>query len=198
LPSSLPDKTRSRTISKYFKIYAGPEYDIHFRYAELEMICYICFLFGPGIPIVFPLGFICLCIIYMIEKYSLVKLYKKPPLYSISLTINCLTEIEQIPILYLMFGFWMFSNKHMFNNAVIPIDNSYDVVRYDHNILQSLVTITPGLLFLITLIILIIMHIIPKKCQGYFSITKETKIETLKSMNVDYNFFQVIIPKNKK
>jgi len=86
----------------------------------------------------------------------------------------------------------------MFNNVVIPINTSYDVVRYDHHILQSLVTITPGLLFLISLIILIIMYIITKKFQSYFSITKETKIEKLKSMNVDYSFLQVIIPKNKK
>jgi len=62
--------------------YSGPEYLIHFKYAEIESICTICLLYGPGIPILFPLGLVNLSIIYVIERYAIAKFYKRPPKYS--------------------------------------------------------------------------------------------------------------------
>jgi len=48
----------------------------------------------------------------------------------------------------------------MFHNVVIPIDNTLQVVRYDHKILDSLKTISPGYPFLITFTIEIVIIIV--------------------------------------
>ena len=39
-------------------------------------------MYGAGIPILFPLGLLCVIIIIVVEKISLAKVYRKPPLYS--------------------------------------------------------------------------------------------------------------------
>ena len=62
-PKQLPNKTRSETVSQYFELYAGPDYEIHFKYAEIENITCLCCVFGPGIPMLFPIGLVCIVFI---------------------------------------------------------------------------------------------------------------------------------------
>ena len=78
-PKRYPETTKCKTVSSFFKLYAGPEYDIAFKYAEIQFICTICFMFGQGIPVLFPLGLISLIVIFIIERIGLAKVYKKPP-----------------------------------------------------------------------------------------------------------------------
>ena len=68
-PQKYPIKTKTKTISQYVELYAGPHYDIGFRYSEIHNICSICFLYGAGIPILFPLGLISIWIIHIIDRY---------------------------------------------------------------------------------------------------------------------------------
>ena len=110
-PVKEPKNTRCKTKLEYCELYSGPPYYIHLSYAELIDICAQCFLFGPGIPIVFPIGLINLIIIYVIDKIALARLYTKPPRYSVDLTLTCIAFLTATPLLYCMFGFWMFSNK---------------------------------------------------------------------------------------
>jgi len=74
--------------------------------------------------------------------------------------MGCISDIEWIPLLYSMFGFWMFSNMQMFHNIVLPINTKLDIIRYDHNILDSLKTISPGYPLLITFIIGLLFKLI--------------------------------------
>ena len=117
-----------------------------YNYAELENICSMCFLYGPGIPIVFPLGLISLTLTYFIEKISLARLFRKPPEYSLSLTYSCTKNILLTPLLYSMFGFWVFTNKQVFDNDITGgIYTNFDPIRYKHKIITSLISNTPGM-----------------------------------------------------
>ena len=72
----MPQKTNTRTISEYFELYAGPEFEVYSKYSDLETTCCICFLFGPGIPVLFPLGLMSITVVYILDKYGLAKLYR--------------------------------------------------------------------------------------------------------------------------
>lgn len=110
-PNLLPTKTNCGTVSEYFEMYVGPEYEIHFKYAELENICCLCFVFGPGIPMLYPVGLVCILGLHLIEKYSIARLYRRPPNYSSEITYSSMRNMLRAPIYYSAVGFWMFSNR---------------------------------------------------------------------------------------
>ena len=120
----------------------------------------MCFLFGPGIPILFPIGLVCLCINYFVDRHSIARLNRRPSnLREEILQVN-LNDLLYSPIFYTGFGFWMYGNRQIFENYVKPIDSLYNPVRYDHKILNSLTYIHVGTPFLILFIISVLMKII--------------------------------------
>jgi len=77
-----PKNTKMKTISAYVDLYSGPNYDIHYKYSQLQNICTICFTYGAGIPMLFPLGFLSFIILDLVERLSMAWTFKKPPIYS--------------------------------------------------------------------------------------------------------------------
>ena len=103
-------KTQCKTIPQYYSVHSGPEYNIHYRYAALNTICSITFFYGPGIPILFPIGLFSLIATYIIERIMLAKYFRKPPSYSNSINYQCIRDILLSAYFYPIIGFWMFSN----------------------------------------------------------------------------------------
>lgn len=106
-----PKKTKCRTKYEYFEYYAGPEYLIHSRYAIMSNVAWYCFMLGPGIPILFPLGLLQLCSLYLIEKYALAYFYRAPINYNHYMNEEQVKMLLVAPILYSAFGFWFLSNR---------------------------------------------------------------------------------------
>ena len=123
-------------------------------------ICFVTMLYGPGIPVLFPIGLVALIVLYLIERYSVAKYYRMPPNFSDALNRSCLDAVLWAPFLYACLGFWMYSNRQVFENIVLPVTYLNEVVRYDHKIIGSLKRISPGTPFLILLAILIVLKII--------------------------------------
>ena len=70
----------------------------------------VCFMFGPGIPILFPIGLLALTMMYVVERYKLAVYYRLPPNFSVELNKQCINVLTWAPILYSSIGFWMYSN----------------------------------------------------------------------------------------
>merc|ERR1719183_3333671 len=73
--------TKKNTIQQYVNLYCGPEYFMHFKYSGIMNIVFITMMFGTGLPILFPLAFFALLVLYMVENYMLYYGYKQPPAY---------------------------------------------------------------------------------------------------------------------
>jgi len=56
---------------EYVKLYSGPEYLLHFKYSYLLNISFITFMFGAGMPILFPIALLSVCIFYILERLNL-------------------------------------------------------------------------------------------------------------------------------
>ena len=71
----------------------------------------MCMVFGPGIPIMFPIGLLCLSINYLVDRYSIAKFYRQPPRFRNVLIAGTLSDLMFSPIVYSAFGFWMYGNR---------------------------------------------------------------------------------------
>ena len=67
--------TNAKTMYEYESIYSGPIFAIHWKYAYILNVVYVTFLFGPGLPILFPIAFLSLFVLYMVEKLMLAYAY---------------------------------------------------------------------------------------------------------------------------
>ena len=120
------------------------------------MITSITMLFGPGMPMLFPLGLLAFIILYCCERLAIAKYYRLPPNIDDSLNYDCIQDILWTPIFYAGMGFWLFTNRQIFANDVIPIQYLHDVQRMNHEIFPSIMTLSPGtpLLYLMVIYIM--------------------------------------------
>ena len=68
-------KTKTTSIQKYINIYAGPIYFMHFKYSAIENICFVTFMYGFGMPTLFPIAAISFIILYLTERSMLFYAY---------------------------------------------------------------------------------------------------------------------------
>ena len=58
-----------------------PEYSLHTKYAQLLNVVFVAMMFGTGMPILFPLAFGYICVVYEMEKFMLINYYKNLPVF---------------------------------------------------------------------------------------------------------------------
>lgn len=90
--------------------FSGPLYYMHYKYSAVMNITFITLMFGPGIPILFPLAAVALAVRYLLENYMLYYVYKEPPAYDEKLNNSVLANMAWGPVFFLGFGYWMLSN----------------------------------------------------------------------------------------
>ena len=147
-------KTKKKTLFAYQNLYSGPEFQIHYKYAYMLTITWVTFLFGPGMPILFPIALMGLLIQYSSDQYMLAKQLRKPPVYDESMTKITVEVLKLAPFLYAMMGAWLFSNQQTFYNSVEPNQPNEVMMPSDHNFSQFFTQITPGSVFFIYLFII--------------------------------------------
>lgn len=62
-------------------LYAGPVYMLHYKYSAVLNICFVTFMYGFGIPLLFPIAVFSLTILYFVEVSMLFYSYRMPPMY---------------------------------------------------------------------------------------------------------------------
>jgi len=71
----------------------GPIFAVHNQLAWIVNVVYITFLFGPGIPLLFPITLAGLIFNLFIEKGSMAYSYQQPPMYDSKLTQSTLQAL---------------------------------------------------------------------------------------------------------
>lgn len=74
-------KTRAKTIVQFETLYSGPAFFVHYRIAFVVNIVFIAFLYGPAMPILFPIALLGLSLNYISERLRMAYSYSKPPMY---------------------------------------------------------------------------------------------------------------------
>ena len=168
LPKYKPGmKTHCKTIQAFDEIYSGPEFTLHYKYSYILVWVFVCFTFGAGLPMLFPLGFLALFLFYSIERLMIAYSYRKPPMFNSKANQRVLETMWWAPMLYCINGAWTFSNQQLFRNKVHMNEGHYVFVDTDHHLYQFFEQITPGSVFFIYLALMLLYSIygcVDKRC----------------------------------
>lgn len=169
-------ETRCRTISEYYEYYSGPDYVIENNQAALLNFILTCFLFGAGLPMLFPIALICLLILYYYEKKTICRQVRKPPDFEPKANDHLVDILLDGPILYSLFGYWMYSNPLLIHSKPItPILFKNDSLNTNHCIVDAFTEVTPATPFLILLFISVLTRI-EQNLKLHKKFCRETKL----------------------
>jgi len=164
LPSKY--KTNKSTIQQYVDTYGGPEYLIYWKYSRIINLAWVTFMFGPGIPILYPTFLLALIIQYCVERLCMAYYYKQPPMYDDTLNKNSVNLLYYAFALQMFVGYWMYSNKQIFTNEVKEVTKSNSSIPSNHSIWdpiqlnQAFPFLAVGVIFIASKIIHVIIIMI--------------------------------------
>jgi len=101
--------TKQTQIYKYIELYSEDDHVIHFKYSSMLVAVLVTFLYGAGMPLLFPVCLVHLVIFYCVERYCVAYWAPLPPSLDEKLTMNAIGWMRLGPILFLLNGFWMLS-----------------------------------------------------------------------------------------
>jgi hypothetical protein len=105
--------SKSLTLQGYINKFSGPTYFMHYKYSSIMNITFLTMVFGPGMPILFPVAAASLLVLYCLENYMLYYVYKAPPAYDEVLNNYVLGMLTKAPLFLLAFGYWMYTNPQL-------------------------------------------------------------------------------------
>jgi hypothetical protein len=108
--------TKATTVMSYVDLYAGPEFEMHFKYSAILNITFVTFMFGLGLPMLFPYALLAMLILWVSEKAMFFYSYRLPPMYDVSLGKNVINKMRAAPIFMVLFGYWFFSSRTLLSN----------------------------------------------------------------------------------
>jgi hypothetical protein len=113
--------TKKTSIQQYADLYMGPVFFIHFKYSSMLNIVFVTFMYGFGMPILFPVAAASFFTLYMVEKCMLYWSYRQPPMYDAVLNNSVLNKLSWAPWLYFIFGYWMLTNNTLYENNPVEV-----------------------------------------------------------------------------
>jgi hypothetical protein len=127
-----PFKTSSKTIQQFVDIHCGPEYAIHYRYSSIVKAIIICLMYGPALPILYPITFVTMIVMVINERLVIFYYNREPPTFDDDMTVWSIKISEWTLWLSLPFSFWIMGNRQIYDNAVYPIQYSTDIRLSGH------------------------------------------------------------------
>jgi hypothetical protein len=73
--------TKQTSIQGYVNIYSGPVYLMHYKYSMMLNTIFVTFMYGFGLPLLFPVAVLAMTVLYFVEKTMLYYAYQQPPMY---------------------------------------------------------------------------------------------------------------------
>lgn len=120
----------------YSDLYSGPEFFLHYKYSQILTVSYVTFMYGYGLPLLFPVACVSIGILYFTEKTMLYYVYKTPPNFNIASNKRFLKILRFAPILFCMVGYWMCSNWYLIHNTNLvdrePLRNFWFTIKGWH------------------------------------------------------------------
>jgi len=110
------------------------------KYSEIMNVVYLTMIFGPAMPILFPICFGTLMTMYSVEIFMLHYVFKQPPSYDEKLNNRVLKNLAFAPCLMLAMSFWMFSSPELLGtyDSMEPLKFKKDPFNAKHYWMNSL------------------------------------------------------------
>lgn len=102
--------TRAKSISQYRELYCGPIYKIEHSYATIWIICVMAFVFGPMIPLMFPMALLALMVLYAVVRLRVAYSVQRMPIYDQKANRSLLLALRYLPVVYCFMSAYLYSN----------------------------------------------------------------------------------------
>ena len=89
---------------------------MHYKYSTVLNIVFVTFMYGFGMPMLFPIACASFVVLYFQEKLMLYYGYRLPPMYDERLSESVINWMRFAPLFFLAFGYWMASNQQLLSN----------------------------------------------------------------------------------
>ena len=152
-------------------MYAGPAFSLNYKYSYIMVVVYVTFLFGAGLPILFPIAYVSLLGFYITEKLCMAYSNRIPPMFTTEANQATMKILMGAPMIYCAVGAWLFSNQQIFENSVVVNDTSDMFANSDHTFAQFFTQITPGTAYFLCFAVAFTFYfirMINKVCKRYF------------------------------
>ncbi len=94
--------------------HTGPEFRAHYRYAQNLMTVFVTMLYGPGLPLLYPLAALSFAVYLWVDKYLLLRYFKTPPRMDGKLARKASAFMLWAVVPNLVFAVWMYSTPAFF------------------------------------------------------------------------------------
>ncbi|CAD8150635.1 unnamed protein product [Paramecium pentaurelia] len=114
------------------KLSVGPEFDLDLYYANLLNTIFVTLFYCSLIPLMLPLGFLALLIHFLVQKFLLLKFYRKPPSYDEALHDSVFTLLPYSIIMHILIAIWAYGHPYIFpssSDALIDNEGFLDVSK---------------------------------------------------------------------
>jgi hypothetical protein len=103
-------KTNCKTIYDFEAMYCGYQFYAHFKISFILNAIFCTFMYGAVLPILFPVCWCQLFVMYASERLLIHYSYTKPPMYDERLIRNTIRTLYVAPVLFFGVGAVAFSN----------------------------------------------------------------------------------------
>lgn len=123
---------------RYFMFDIGPIYIMDYKIASTTSLFFIAIVFGPLVPLLYPMALLAIILQYWIEVWSLRRFYKlnQAQKQDEQMTQVNLKMLLAAPLIGLAVNIWAYSNRQMFENKIDPV-KSIDEVVLSHHLLTD-------------------------------------------------------------
>ena len=97
--------------------FAPPAFKLEERSAQMLNTIAVTLAFCPGLPILLPIATVSLTLAYAVDKYLIVKFYRRPPPYNSKLPEKVLSILPYIVMLHLCNALWLYGEAEIFDSS---------------------------------------------------------------------------------
>ena len=102
------------TQNQMNEMHDGVEFELPVRLATILNTLGTVLCYSGALPMLIPLACLSFSLSYLLDKFFIIKLYKKPPRYQLSMLSTVKTILPAFVILHLVFSIWMFTEPTMY------------------------------------------------------------------------------------
>jgi hypothetical protein len=102
------------TQEKLNEFYRGHPFRLHYRYAQVLVTIYICWMYAISMPLMPMIGAFSCYLSYWVDKFLFCNFYRTPPRYSDRMGKKCTKLLGFLIVLHMCMSLWMMGGGHIF------------------------------------------------------------------------------------
>jgi hypothetical protein len=111
-------KTRQLTQENYENKNLGSNFELEMRYNGILTVMFVTMIYSAGLPILYLIAAAYFAVMYWVDKYLMLRHYRKPPMYDATLALKVIGWFKYALFLHFLLASAMFANTGVMKSFV--------------------------------------------------------------------------------